>query len=367
MTRPAVLIFHRPAAHDEPALVRDLADVRLELARRQALLLARAGAAEAELVTEWRAGKEFGEVLAELAPARGGAIVFGSGAVPRLNAADARRLVAAASASDSIAFTNNRYSSDIAAIARAAVLRGLPPMPSDNALPRWLEERAGYRVTDLPGRDRLALDIDTPIDVALAALAPSAPAWLARAAVAARWNVPRRDELRALAADPHAQLLVFGRSSSRALRWLERNVRCRVRFLAEERGLRASSPLAIGPSRRSGVERASREPRATLGMLLDQPGPSALAEVVGELADGAIVDSRVLLAHRLDADETGWPPAADRYASDLLRPDEISDPWLRELTRSAASSARPVILGAHSLVGPGIPLVLGRGPARAEP
>ena len=58
-------------------------------------------------------------------------------------------------------------------------------------------------------------------------------------------GLAKTSAIRALASDPRRELVVFGRGGSRQLGWLERNVRCRVRFLAEERGLRASSPLAI--------------------------------------------------------------------------------------------------------------------------
>jgi hypothetical protein len=79
---------------------------------------------------------------------------------------------------------------------------------------------------------------------------------------------------------------------------------------------------------------------------------------VAQLCDGAIVDSRVLMADRFGADEASWPSPADRFASDLLRPEGIGDGWLRKLTESAASSSVPILLGAHTLVGPGVRLVL---------
>ena len=355
MTAPAVLIFHRPAADGEPRLVRWLAEVREELARRQSALFERAGARPATWLTEWHEGLTFGEVLAQLAPARGGAIVFGSGAVPRLNSGDARRLVEIAASGAPRALTNNRYSSDVVALGQAKVLGDLPALPSDNALPRWLEERAGYGVEELPGRERLALDIDTPLDVCLATIAPGAARWMARAVNDAQVAIPRLADVGALAADSHAELLVFGRAGSATLAWLERNVRCRVRFLAEERGLRASSPLAIGGT----PTRTRPGPRATLSMLLAERGPSAFAEIVAGLADGALIDSRVLLAARLGADESAWPSAADRFNSDLHRASEIADRWLRDLTASAVAAPQPIVLGGHSLVGPGVRLILG--------
>ena len=165
--------------------------------------------------------------------------------------------------------------------------------------------------------------------------------------------MPRLAELRALAGDPSRELLVFGRSSSAALRWLERQTACRVRFLAEERGLRAGRP-------------GQRPPRATLGRLLDARGPDALAAIVAELADGAILDSRVLLADRLGADERRWPGPEDRYASDLGRAGQVADPWLRSLTAAAAAAEAPILLGGHTLVGPGLPPLLGGKPAHAR-
>ena len=355
MARPLVLIFHRSSTDGDAPLVRLLADVRGRLADEQAQMFVRAGAGKVRSVTDWRKGLAFGDVLRDLAPPRGGLVVLGSGAVARLDDADARRLIDAAASHERIALTNNRYSSDICAIATAQVLRELPPLPSDNALPRWLE-RVGYRVAELPGRERLALDIDSPLDVALAAMAPGAPAWLRLTAREAGLEVPRLGELRDVTRDAHAELLVFGRSGSRTLRWLEQNVRCRVRFMAEERGMRAATQLAIGAP--GGSPR--RPPVASLGMLLDQRGPAALAQIVAELSDAAVIDSRVILAHRLGPDESVWPSAGDRFASDLHRAHHVKDPWLRALTESAAANARPILLGGHTLVGPGIPILLRR-------
>lgn len=359
MAEVTVLIFHRPATEGEPDLVRLVAEVRGALVERHAELFRRAGASAVRFASKWHDGLSFGEVLAKEAPARGGLILMSGGAVPLLNRRDATHLVSAAAGVDRVALTNNRYSSDICAIAHASTLRDLPALPSDNAVPRWLEERAGYSVRELGSRDRLALDLDTPQDIAITALAPAAPAWLRRAAAAGHLEIPRLGDLRALSADPHRELLVFGRSGSSALRWLENNARSRVRFLSEERGMRASSPLAIGSA--VGAQRdPQRPPRATLGALLDQSGPGALAEIVGNLSDGAIIDSRVLLAHHFGVDESGWPSAGDRFASDLHLPAQITDPWLRELTESVASSPLPILLGGHSLVGPGIPILLGQ-------
>jgi hypothetical protein len=78
------------------------------------------------------------------------------------------------------------------------------------------------------------------------------------------------------------------------------------------------------------------------------------------------VDSRVLIAHHRGGHETDWPPAEDRFASDLLLPEEVGDPWLRELTASAVEAPVPILLGGHGLVGPG-PRLLFASLAAADP
>ena len=90
-----------------------------------------------------------------------------------------------------------------------------------------------------------------------------------------------------------------------------------------------------------------------------EDGPIGLGTLLGRLGDMAIIDTRVLLAHRLGADER-LAGAGDRFASDLLLHEQIADPWLRDLTAAAAAASIPVLLGGHSLVGPGLRLAIGR-------
>ncbi len=305
------------------------------------VLVVAAGEAAATMAGSF--GARLAGIAAEARP-RDGIIVLGGGAVPLLRHTDALRLVEAAGAGGRTALTNNRYSSDVCAVPDCRLLRDLPQMTTDNALPRWLEESAGCRVRELPGRQRLALDLDTPLDLALLAGERGVPAAVRR--IARTLEVPRAAALRQLAADPRRELLVAGRTSGRTVRWLERHTRCRVRVLIEERGLKASRG-------------ALRPPRSVLGRVLDVTGPDALGSIVAGLADGAILDTRVLLAHRLGPDEAAWPSPEDRFASDLLLADAVTDPWLAALTRAAAASSLPIALGAHTLVGPGIRSLLG--------
>jgi hypothetical protein len=297
-----------------------------------------------------------------------GLIVMGSGAIPLATRTDLREFARAGASGDRRALVNNQYSADVIAVGRGDVFERLPDLPGDNAVPRWLDEVAGVPVADLRRRTHLAMDLDSPLDVLLVGRGRRSTTGRLRTASA---ELPEdvnvdavRSRLRALAeiaADRRAELLVAGRTSAATLRWLERSTACRIRALVEERGLRAAALAArainagdAGTPR----PRIERSPRSVLGLVLDDRGPDALGSVVAELADGALIDSRVLLAHRLGADEHGWPGAEDRFASDLLLPERVQDPWLRALTTSARDAAIPIVLGGHSLVGPGVRFAL---------
>jgi hypothetical protein len=358
-----VIIVHPLPGHDAGPLMGALAETRGALAERLVIGFRGAGADRVEVLAGPPDRRPFGSrlrsILDELKRGRG-LVILGSGALPLATDRDLRAFVAAAAADEPRALTNNRYSADVVAMSAGAVdaLHGLPAeLPTDNALPRWLDEVAGVRVDDLRGRWRLAIDLDSPLDVILVAGA--------RAAGSARIIAPERlgpaagrvtERIRAVGAvlgDRRAELIVSGRTSSATLRWLEVNARCRVRALVEERGLRAASRLALADVGSA----PGRSPRSILGLILDRDGPAALGERLAELGEAALVDSRVLLAHRSGADEAAWPGPEDRFASDMLDADRVGDPWLAALTASATDAPIPILLGGHSLVGPGVRLI----------
>ncbi|HEX7950098.1 MAG TPA: hypothetical protein VF494_07100 [Candidatus Limnocylindrales bacterium] len=356
----AVRILH-PAPAGIGPLERALLDARALNADRLALLFREAGAEDVQRSQHRDAEPADAEVSfgarlrAELAGVGdGGLVVLGSGAIPLATLQDVRAFVEVAAVGGRRALANNRYSADVVALGEVEAVRAVPDLPGDNALPRWLDEVAAFEVADLRSRWHLAMDLDSPLDVVLSGgildeAIDVAPVRLALEGV------------RAVAADRRAELLVAGRTSAATLAWLEASTAARVRALVEERGLRASSPAALGGG--PPAARRSRPPRSVLGLLLDDRGPEALGANLAELADAAAVDTRVLLAHRLGAEERRWPDAEDRFASDLLLPDRVRDPWLRDLTASVCEAAIPILLGGHSLVGPGIRLALGGRPA----
>jgi len=345
-----VAILHPEPSDAAGPLTRATAAARLDLAQRHRRGFLAAGATKARVLGGPPDGRPFGARLRELVAGigDGGLIVLGSGAVPLATRADLRELIETAAADRPRALTNNRYSADVVAVARAReVLAGVPDLESDNALPRWLEEVAGVAVEDRRGRTRLGVDIDGPLDLVLlggrwASTLADADTARVRAAIA---------RVRSVVQDPGAELVIAGRLSAANLAWLEARTASRTRALIEERGLRTRG--------------AGQRPAASvLGALLDRDGPGSLGEHLARLGEAAIVDTRVLLAHRFGANEDGWPVPEDRFAADLLLHERITDPWLRDLAASAANAPIPILLGGHTLVGPGLRLALGSRPAR---
>jgi hypothetical protein len=346
MTDVDVAILHVEAGEPAGWLSGATAAARLAVAERHVAGFLEAGATRARIHAGPADDRSFGARLRDLVReiGDGGLIVLGSGAVPLADRADRRELVQAAGDDRPRALTNNRYSADVVAIARArSTLASVSDLATDNALPRWLEEVAGIRVEDRRRRWHLGIDVDGPLDLVL--LGGPWLSWLDGADTAP--VLATLEAVRAVVGDKLAELVISGRVSAANLAWLEARTASRTRALIEERGLRTRQP-------------AQRPAASVLGALLDRDGPGSLGEELARLGDAAIIDTRVLLAHRFGADAAAWPAAEDRFASDLLLPSRIADPWLRELTASATAAPIPILLGGHTLVGPGLRLALRR-------
>ncbi len=343
MPRVVALILHAPLGPGAGPLTRLFEALRRECAERHAAGFGAIGARP--IIDDDPTPRSFGaRVRAVVTRERPhGLVVLGSGSLPIAGEPERRLFVDTAAGPAGRAVANNRYSADAVAVAGAGVLERLPDLGADNGLPRWLLDQ-GVAVSDLRTRWRLQLDLDGPLDALLIWPEPSR-ARLAESGVDAGAALEAIRAVEAATRDPSAELLVAGRASSAGLARLERGTASRTRALIEERGFRTRGA-------------AQRPVRSLLGLVLDRDGPEAFGARLAELGDAAIVDSRVLIAHRFGADEAGWPAPEDRFASDLLLPDRIADPWLRSLTRSALDAPVPVVLGGHTLVGPGLRLVL---------
>ncbi len=161
-----IILFAPPPPGAGP-LELALGRLREALAERMRRLLLGAGATGARVVGPSAPGEPVGARIRAIAAAErpDGMIITGAGAAPLASMRDLETFVSTAGASSRQALANNRYSTDLLAVACAASLRDLPDLRSDNAIARWLEEVAGYEVRDVRRSVRLQLDVDTPLDI----------------------------------------------------------------------------------------------------------------------------------------------------------------------------------------------------------
>ena len=155
VTRVVAFIVHgRPGPGSGPlteafgAIRRRHADVLAEQSRL-------AGSDEIRIVDAAHDDRPFGARLREAIGSSAGSdglVVLGSGSVPLARIADLRPFVVAAGGPAGRALANNAYSADLVAIAGSSRLTNLPDLTTDNILPRWLAEHAGFAVDDVRRR-----------------------------------------------------------------------------------------------------------------------------------------------------------------------------------------------------------------------
>lgn len=262
--------------------------------------------------------------------------VMGAGALPLLTGEDFAAVREALAGGGDVAVTNNFYSGDLTAWSPAGALARVGAFERDNVLPRKLRDEAGCEVTALPRSVRTAFDLDTPADLAVLALSEATPGAI-REALPPEASLPLAPyrALMPLLCDRDAEILVAGRVGSATWTHLERETACRVRIVSEERGLASAAD--------------GHTARSLVGRLLDELGIERFAEELASLADGVVLDTRVLLAHA--GSRAG---REDRFQSDLLAPGKIADPWLRDLTAALAAVEAPVLAGGHTLLSGGL-------------
>lgn len=262
---------------------------------------------------------------------------MGGGAGPLLPAAQMSEIARAVLAADRLIVTNNFYSSDWAAFGPTSALLGQPAPKNDNELAWLLGEDAGLPIQELPRTGATQFDVDTPADLLTLAVHPGTGAHTRAYLDGLALDASTLEAALPLMLDRQATILVAGRVSSATWSYLERETACSTRVLSEERGMRASGRQARG------------EARSVLGYFLEAVGMTRFFEALSTLGQAVFLDNRVLFAHyKL------WPTAADRFNSDLRRPESVADPFVRALTEAAMAAPVPVIMGGHSLVAGGM-------------
>ncbi len=193
-------------------------------------------------------------------------------------------------------------------------------------------------------------DVDTPIELLILGLHPDVAPHTRAYLDGLTLDRTRIEAASQIFTRKQGQALIAGRVSSKTLAYLEKESACRTRVFSEERGMRADGRMERG------------EVRSLLGMHMQAVGMDRFfQEVLPELGHAAFLDDRAIWVH------CGvWPPPSDRFASDLLHPQAIRDPFLRRFTEAALTCPIPLVLGGHTLVSGGLYVLIEAAWARSE-
>ena len=267
-------------------------------------------------------------------------VYVGAGGVPLLRGSDLAAIARRLADGEDLVIANNYFSADLVALTPGSALERIDLPATDNFLPRVLHDQAGLTSEPLPRSSATQFNIDSPADLAILKLAGGAGPNLSRFLDGFEADLEPYRRLMTCVVDPKAELLVAGRVGSQSWSYLERETACRVRVYSEERGMQAAGRDTSG------------EARSLLAFHLREVGCARFFAELSELAGVACIDTRPLLAHLgVRASRAG------RFWSDLGCPDQIEEPFLRELTQAAREAPLPVVLGGHSLVSGGLMLL----------
>ncbi len=259
---------------------------------------------------------------------------FGGGSAPLLEYSVMGALLEKLAGVEECILTNNQFASDWAGVVPARLLVDLHErLPLDNMLGWVLSTEAGLPLLTLPPSAASRLDIDTPADLLVLRLHPKTKPQLEGCLTQLAIDTSKLEALLEVLARPASQVLIAGRLGPDAWRAINQVTRCWIRVISEERGMVSSGRLARG------------EVYSYLGAYIDAVGLQSFFNTLAQQVQAALIDTRVLLAHR-----GHWPADNDRFNSDLGIVDQIQDSWLRTFTIGALEAPIPIIFGGHGLL-----------------
>ncbi len=236
-----------------------------------------------------------------------------------------------------VVVANNFYSADIIGFSPGTILQGLVLPAIDNSLPSAITQQTDVRFISLQRTLGLQFDVDTPGDLLVLATHPGVGIHTKQALTSAAFDGSRCTLIKEVINDPLSELVVFGRVGALLFKYLDEGTRCRIRLYSEERGLKSLGRDVRG------------EVISLFGQLIESLGYSEFFQFLGQICNGALLDTRILFSH------FGWNLSqSDRFYSDLGLTDKIVHPQLREFTQAAFAADIPVLLGGHSLVTGGL-------------
>jgi hypothetical protein len=266
-------------------------------------------------------------------------VYIGSG-MPLIKADELGAVAMALSGQDAAVVSNNFFSADLMGFVPGAVVNDIELPDNDRSIPRLLVQKAALINQALPRTISNQFDIDTPMELAILKYAggagPHLTGWLAARAI----ETERLEQASWLFTDNMAVVLIAGRIGGDVIEYLRTETASQTRVYSEERGMAAMGRDVSG------------EARSLLAFHLQAVGFQRFFAELAEMANAAFIDTRAIFAH------VGLKPTrADRFLSDALRPEAISDPWIRDFTAAARGASIPVVLGGQSLVTSGLQLM----------
>jgi len=266
-------------------------------------------------------------------------LVMGGCAAPLLQAEDLERL--AGCAEPGTAWLNNRLSPDLVLFAPAAAVFSVTACRTDNEFGYALAEQAGLQVKLLPRELPYVFDLDTPLDALLAVCSPMAGERLRGAVGLLRHQVPLSSAVAVLDRTDYPDVALVGRAHPEEAERFARQAEIRLRLYSEERGMKALGRIENGTV------------RSLVADLVQAIGWEGFFQRMADAASCLLFDTRVIWAAQgLSFTEH------DRFAADLMLPDEVGDPRLREMVAAAVNAPLPVLMGGQSLVAGGLRLLL---------
>jgi hypothetical protein len=265
------------------------------------------------------------------------------GSAPLITRSQLSRISGLVAERDSCLVASNFFSADFLALTPARALERIDLPRVDNTLAYLLFEQAGVRAIPLKPCRATMVDVDTPSDLMVLSLCSGLGP---RTREAVREFAPPVERLKAILEvmkDKDKELFVYGRVSSSLFSRLDNHTLCRLRLFSEERGMKS----------RGRLERM--EVSSLLGEWIVEGGIRPFFKKLARMCHGAVIDSRVLFAHRRIP-----VSQEDRFLSDLGEWDRIGDPFVRELTREALECPIPIVMGGHSLLSAGLWILPGQ-------
>lgn len=276
-------------------------------------------------------------------------IYMGGASAPLISSCELKYMKEILEQNEDVFFANNYYSADIVGFTPAKTLNKISLPTIDNSLPFSLSHAGYLRWIPLQRSLGLNFDVDTPTDILIMSVHPNLGSHGKEAVKNLSWDFSRYQNLKNLLNDPSGELIIYGRVGSNLFQYLDKNTRCRIRLYSEERGMKALGRDLKG------------EVKTLMGRLIQELGFRGFFEYLTKIAQGAVLDTRVLFEHfQWELTQT------DRFASDLGEFDLIKHPGLREFTHAATSSSIPILLGGHSLVTGGLWALIDAGEKNIE-